>query len=75
MEAAYGFPAFSGRYTGSPHAGMGIAGDTRDYSVGWRLAPESGSAADLSFGVRATRRESLDTVPENIFGFEASLRW
>ena len=75
MEAAYGFPAFSGRYTGSPHAGMGISGDTRDWSVGWRLTPESGSAADLSFGVKATRRETDDTVPENIFGFEASLRW
>ena len=75
IEAAYGFPAFSGRYTGSPHAGMGIAGDARDWSVGWRLTPESGSAADLSLGVRATRRESIDATPENIVGFEASLRW
>ena len=75
LEGAWGFPALGGRYTGSPHAGMGISGDTRDWSVGWCLAPESGSAADLSFGVRATRRESLDTAPEHVFGFEASLRW
>ena len=54
---------------------MGIAGNTRDYSIGWRLMPESGLAADLSFGVKATRRESTDAVSENIFGIEAGLRW
>ena len=57
------------------HAGVGIAGETRDRMLGRRLTPEDRSATDLSFGVRATRRESNDTIPENIVGFEASLRW
>ncbi len=75
MEAAYGFPAFGGRWTGSPHAGFGLATTARDYSVGWRLAPEAANAPDLSFGVRATRRESDAAEPEHTIGFEVRARW
>ena len=75
-EAAYGFPAFSGRFTGSPHVGLGLTTDARDYSVGWRLTPEANAnVPDLSFGVRATRRESDGAVPEHSVGFEAVTRW
>ena len=35
-EAAYGLPAFGGRYTASPHAGLGLSTGTRDYTLGWR---------------------------------------
>ena len=75
MEAAYGFPAFGGRFTGSPHVGLGLATGARDYSVGWRLAPEAANAPDLSFGVKATRRESDTEAPEHMVGFEAIMRW
>ena len=75
-EAAYGIPAFSGRFTGSPHVGLGLATGARDYSVGWRLTPAANAnAPDLSFGVRATRRESDWTEPEHTVGFEAVARW
>ena len=83
-EAAYGFPAFSGRFTGSPHVGLGLATGARDYSVGWRLtpaAPSTGSgqananAPDISFGLKATRRENDWTEPEHSVGFEAIARW
>ncbi len=75
-EAAYGFPAFSGRFTGSPHVGVGIATGARDYTLGWRVAPAANAnAPDLSFGVRATRRESDGTVPEHTTGFEVIARW
>ena len=75
-EAAYGFPALSGLFTGSPHVGLGLATAARDYSVGWRLAPAANAnAPDISFGVRATRRESDGTVPEHSVGFEAIARW
>ena len=75
-EAAYGFPAFSGRFMGSPHVGLGLATAARDYSVGWRLTPAANAnAPDISFGVRATRRESDGTVPEHTVGFEAVARW
>ena len=75
MEAAYGFPAFGGRFTGSPHVGFGLATGTRDYSLGWRLTPESASAPDLSFGLKATRRESDAAVPEHTVGVELRARW
>ncbi len=75
MEAAYGFPAFGGRWTGSPHVGLGLATGARDYSLGWRLTPEAASAPDLSFGLRATRRESGSARPEHVLGIEATARW
>ena len=75
MEAAWGLPAFGGRFTGSPHAGLGLATGSRDYSLGWRLAPEVAGAPDLSFGLKATRRESGTQAPEHTVGVEASLRW
>ena len=75
-EAAYGFPAFSGRFTGSPHVGLGLATGARDYSVGWRLTPAANAnAPDISFGLKATRRENDWTEPEHTMGFEAIARW
>ena len=75
-EAAYGFPAFSGRFTGSPHMGLGLATGTRDYSLGWRLTPAANAnTPDISFGLKATRRESDGTVPEHSVGFEVNARW
>ena len=73
-EAAWGFSVFSGRFTGSPHMGLGLATGARDYSLGWRLTPAR-NAPDLSFGLRATRRESDGAVPEHSAGFEAIARW
>ncbi len=75
VEAAYGFPAFGGHFTASPHAGLGLATGARDYSIGWRLEPEAATAPDLSFGLRAARRESDTAAPEHTVGFEAVARW
>ena len=75
MEAAYGFPAFGGRFTGSPHVGLGLATGARDYTLGWRLAPEAANAPDLSFGLQAVRRESDTAEPEHRVGFEINARW
>ena len=75
-EAAYGLPAFSGRFTGSPHVGLGLATGTRDWTLGWRLTPEANdNAPEVSFGVKATRRESDTAPPEHTVGIEATARW
>ena len=73
-EAAYGMPAFSGRFTGSPHVGLDLASDTRNYSLGWRLTPAEG-APDISFGLKATRWESDAVRPEHTLGAEISMQW
>ena len=73
-EAAWGFPAFGGRYTASPHAGLGLAPGTRDLTLGWRWTPAE-NAHPLSFGLKATRRQSDGAAPEHVVGFEASARW
>ena len=76
MEAAWGFPALDGHYTGIPHVGLGLATGTRDYTLGWRLVPEAGNAPNLSFGLRATRRESGSAAPpEHTVGVEFSASW
>ena len=76
MEAAYGFPALGGRWTGSPHVGLGLATAARDYSVGWRLTPAANAnAPDLSFGLRATRRESDTAQAEHTVGVSITARW
>ena len=76
VEAAWGFAAFGGRFTGSPHVGLGLSTDARDYSLGWRLAPEAGfGTPEVTFGVRATRRESDTAQAEHVVGFEAVARW
>ena len=75
LEAAYGFPAFDGRWTGSPHAGLGFATGERDYSIGWRLTPEAAGAPDLSFGLRATRTESDTDAAVHSVGVELRARW
>ena len=73
-QIAYGLPAFGGRWTGSPHAGLGLSPDTRDYTLGWRWTPAE-NAHPLTFGLKATRRESDAAAPEHTLGFEASARW
>ena len=73
-EAAYGLPAFGGRWTASPHAGLGLAPGTRDLTLGWRWTPAE-NAHPLSFGLKATRRQSDGAAPEHAVGFEASARW
>ena len=73
-EGAYGFPALSGRFISSPHMGIGLATGARDYSLGWRLTPAR-NAPDISFRLKATRRESDGAAPEHTLGFEISARW
>ncbi|MCY3955129.1 MAG: hypothetical protein OXF47_03935, partial [Nitrospira sp.] len=81
-EAAWGFPAFGGRFTGSPHVGLGLATGTRDYRLGWRLTPMENAPAlscdlscNLSFGLTATRRENDVAQPEHTIGFEVGAQW
>ncbi|MDE0309412.1 MAG: hypothetical protein OXI60_06220 [Acidiferrobacterales bacterium] len=76
MEAAYGFPVFSGRFTGSPNMELGRATGVRDYRLGWKLTPASrAGAVDFSFDIQATRRHSDAADPLDRIGFEFSARW
>ncbi len=74
-EAAWGLPAFGGRFTGAPHAGVGLGAGAREYTLGWRLAPHDPDAPEISLGVRAARREGRAAKPEHAFGLEIEARW
>ena len=74
-EAAWGFPAFGGRYTGSPHAGLGVTDTARDTILGWRLTPAGPAASDFSLSILATKRESDGAETEHRVGIMAGARW
>ncbi len=73
-EAAWGFPAFGGRFTGSPHVGVGLAAGARDYTLGWRLVPETTQSA-LSLALQATRRELDAAQTAHTVGLEVTTQW
>ena len=75
LEAAYGFPVFSGHFTGSPYVGLGIGSGLRDYSIGWRLTPEITAQRDISLDLKATRSEDAGARPEHRLGFELQRAW
>ena len=74
-EAAWGFSTFGGRYTGSPHAGLGLSDTARDTVLGWRLTPAGPAASDFSLSILATKRESDGTKTEHRIGIMAGARW
>ena len=74
-EAAWGFPTSGSRFTGSPHVGLGLETTARDYTLGWRLTPETASVPDLTLGLKATRRESDTAAPQHTAGIEIRMRW
>ncbi|MDE0145067.1 MAG: hypothetical protein OXL95_04290 [Nitrospira sp.] len=73
-EAAYGFPAFGGRFTGSPYIGFGLATGMHNYTLGWRLTP-AGNGSFFSFDLKATRQESENAEPQHDVRFEVTTRW
>ena len=75
IEMAYGFPAFEGNYTGSPHVGADLATSSRDYRVGWRLTPEAENTPDFSLDLAANRAENNWGAPDHGVGVEIITRW
>ena len=75
-EAAWGFAAFGGRFTGSPHAGVGLSTGTRDYTLGYRVVPARDTPAlDVSLGVAARRSEGEDDRADHAVSVEFGARW
>ena len=75
VESAWGFPVMGGHYTGSPYTEFGYSGGQRDYTIGWRLAPETPAASDFTFEVFTTRRKGMDSAPEQSVWIAARARW
>ena len=75
LEGAWGFSALGGRFTASPHLELGLAPDTRETTLGWRLTPAAPAAPDLTFDVKAIRREDDLEAPAHTVGVEATVRW
>ena len=75
-EASWGFSAFGGRYTASPHAGVGLSQGGRDYTVGYRVVPaREAPALELTFGLTATRSVGEDDDGNHSVGVEFGAQW
>ena len=76
-EAGYGLPLFSGRLTGTPNAGLGLAdGGARDWRVGWRLASAVPGDSPFELNLDATRREAAnDEDAQHGVVLTGGLRW
>ena len=75
-EAAYGRPAFGGRFTGILYMGYTQSETARDTNMGVRLNPDGSVAGPaLTFDLKATRRESESAAPEHRIGIDLRLQW
>ena len=76
LTAGYGIAMFGGRFTGTPHVGVGFSDTGRDYRLGWRLGLGSGGSASFELGLEATRRDRAnDNKAEHTAGFRIRAAW
>ena len=74
-EAAWGFPALAGRYTGTPYLGLGLRQGGRDLTLGWRLGAVRREGLELALGLEGRRLESNGRSPEHGAMVRLILRW
>ena len=75
IDAAWGLPAFGGRFTGIPNAGFNFFEDGRDFYLGWRLSPAGQNPYNFSFGVQAKTRDTERRGTENLINLDMRMRW
>ncbi len=74
-EAAWGFPALAGHYTGTPYLGLGLRQGGRDLTLGWRLGAVRREDLELALGLEGRRLESNGRSPEHGAMVRLMLRW
>ena len=75
-KLGYGLPMLGNRLTGTPWLGLGLSGNARDYTLGWRLGFAQPDRSRFRLGLEANRREPAnDNVPEHRVGLTLGLRW
>ena len=73
-ELSYGFPVFGERFMATPLVSYGYSATSREYSLGWGIAPTE-RGPDLSIDIRSTWRESGQGAPEQGVRIEVKARW
>ena len=74
-ETGWGFAAFDGRFTGTPHLGFGLTDTGRNYKLGWRLTSARRGDPRFEIGLDATRRETADDDAEHGIVLRSVIRW
>ena len=73
-EAGYGFPVFGGRFTATPHLGLGVSDAGRDYRFGYRLDLVGGKKARFGLGIEARVPDGAGTAEPDL-RLTGALRW
>ena len=71
----YGFDAFDGRYTATPHLGLALGNAGRELRLGWRLAERVSSGLAFELAVQATRREPAGGEADPEHGIALGASW
>ena len=77
-QAKYGFPVFGGRFTGTPHVGLGVSKSGRDYRFGYRLDLVGGKKTQFGLDIEARVPDAAGHggwKPEPDFRLTGTLRW
>ena len=73
-QAGYRFTVREGRYTARPVLGVGLSGEDRETSLGWRLESITGRS-NRTLGLKLTRQENTGKPSEHYIKMEAGVRW
>ena len=77
-EVGYGFPVLGGRFTGTPHVGLGVSDAGRDYRLGYRLDLVRAKALRFGLGIEGrvpdgAGRDNRAAAPD--LRLTGALRW
>ena len=78
LKFGYGLPAFGGRFTWTPEAGLGLSDTGREFGLGWRLARgegRDGASIDLSFEARRREAANDDIAPDHELGLRLQMQF
>ena len=74
-EVGYGFPVLGGRFTGTPHAGLGVSDAGRDYRLGYRLDLVRGKVLRFGLGIEGRVPDGDARTAEPALRLTGALRW
>ena len=77
IKLGYGFGAFGGRFTATPELAVGLANDSQEYGLGWRLGRAGSGSGAFELKLEATRLEhdADDAAPKHGVRLDLNMRF
>ena len=74
-KVGYGLPVLGGRFTGTPHAGLGVTEGVRDYRLGYRLDLVRREGLPFGLGIEGRVPDGDGRTGEPDLRLTGALRW